>query len=187
MTNNPLPYSPSKNKSTTRHAITQILTPRDLQTKATQFLISWDLQTRIRTNPYYIPLLATPILHPKTNRETHYSFQAYDPHLCPTLGPPPENKNKKNSDPQLQLDKLRTRELKVNTMPPIPPTEWHHRTTHCRNTACRHATSRSTMIWLTSFDLHLRVSLTVIAEEPMPPLHHWLQWCFVIAPPLLFF
>ena len=40
---NPHPHPPVENKSATRYAITQILTPRDLQTKATPILTSWDL------------------------------------------------------------------------------------------------------------------------------------------------
>ena len=40
---NPHPHPPVENKSATRYATIQILTPRDLQTKATPILTSWDL------------------------------------------------------------------------------------------------------------------------------------------------
>ena len=79
MTDNPQPHSPSKTTQQFRHAITQILTPRDLQTNATQFPTSQDLQIRARSSPNHIPSLATRILHPETNRKAHYSPKTCDP------------------------------------------------------------------------------------------------------------
>ena len=119
---NPHPHPPVENKSATRYAITQILTPRDLQTKATPFLTSRDLQTRARTNSYHIPPLATQILHPKTNKETHYSLQAYDPHPCPTLRPPPDQNQislKANEQSPMSLLESRYQD------PPTPTSRQH--------------------------------------------------------------
>ena len=132
-----------------------------LQTKATQFLTSWDLQTRTWTNPYHIPPLTTRIIHPKTNRETHYSLQTCNPHSCPTLGLPPEKEKKKihNFNPPEQ----RHRSLKGNEQPPMSLLEscrWDPPTPTRRQHRSHHAASRFmgsiTAIWLTSSDLHHR-------------------------------
>ena len=143
-----------RNNSTARHAITQILTPRDLQTNTTQFLTSRNLQTRARTSPNHIPPLATRILHPKNNRKAYYFPKTCDPNSWSTLRTTTRSeteninstrKKKKISDPQLQIARLRTRELKAHHQAPIPTnrmTPSHNPPPICRHLRSHHAASR---------------------------------------------
>ena len=149
------------------------LPPRDLQTKATQVPASRDLQTRTWTNLYHIPALATRILHPKTNKETHYSLQAYDPHPCPTLRPPPDQNQislKANEQSPMSLLESRYQD------PPTPTSRQH-----CSHHVVSCFTGSITAIWLVSSDLHHRALPTVNADEPILPLSRWLQQRFMNA------
>ena len=98
-TDNPQPYSPSENNSTTRHAIIQIFTPRNLQTRA-------------QTNPSNpcIPRSPTRILHPKANSKAHYSPKTCDPNLCPTLRTTTKSEKKKKFRFTTSLHQIRSRD-----------------------------------------------------------------------------
>ena len=194
-----------KNNSTIRHAITQILTPRDLQTNATQFPTSQDLQIRARSSPNHIPSLATRILHPETNRKAHYSPKTCDPNHVSNF----EDYHKiKNREHKFHPKK------KKNQIHNFKPPNWEQeswqptlsRRSHQRNDAITQPTTeiitnnyrQHTVTIAPTMPLHGFWDLTHQPRSPpsssadghhrraQPTLRRRLQKCFMLASLLLF-
>ena len=181
-----------RNNSTARHAITQILTPRDLQTNTTQFLTSQNLQTRARTSLNHIPPLATRILHPKTNRKAYYFPKTCDPNLWSTLRTTTrsetENINSTQKKKKFQIHNFKPPDWEQESWKPTikrrsPPTEWRHRTTHRRYAVTfaptmplhgfRDMTHQVRSLPSSAADSHCRWA--------QPSLRRRLQRCFVLC------